>query len=55
MNGRQGAVGFEPEVLLRGHVRDQTGELRDLVVLAHLVDGSWAGMATAGMEEALLS
>jgi len=49
------ALGFEPEALLRDHVRDRTGELRDLVVLAHLVDGTWAGMATAGMEEALLS
>ncbi len=53
------ALGFEPEALLRDHVRDRTGEQPRppyrLVVLAHLVDGTWAGMATAGMEEALLS
>lgn len=47
------AIGFEPEALLRDHVRDRTGELRDLVVLAHLVDGTWSGMATAGLEEQL--
>jgi ribosomal protein S18 acetylase RimI-like enzyme len=47
------AIGFEPEALLRDHVRDRTGELRDLVVLAHAVDGTWSGMATAGIEEAL--
>ena len=47
------ALGFEPEALLRDHVRDKTGALRDLVVLAHLVDGSWSGMATAGFDEAL--
>lgn len=45
------ALGFEPEALLRDHVRDKSGELRDLVVLAHLVDGTWSGMATAGIDE----
>lgn len=49
------AIGFEPEALLRDHVRDKAGELRDLVVLAHLVDGTWSGMATAGLEDALAS
>lgn len=47
------AIGFEPEALLRDHVCDKTGELRDLVVLAHLVDGTWSGMAAAGLEDAL--
>jgi ribosomal protein S18 acetylase RimI-like enzyme len=47
------ALGFEPEALLRDHVRDKTGQLRDLVVLAHLVEGTWSGMATAGLEDAL--
>ncbi len=46
-------IGFEPEALLRDHVRDKNGALRDLVVLAHLVDGTWSGMATVGIEEAL--
>jgi ribosomal protein S18 acetylase RimI-like enzyme len=45
------AIGFEPEALLRDHVRDKSGELRDLVVLAHLVEGTWSGMATAGIAE----
>jgi len=47
------ALGFEPEALLRDHVRDKAGELHDLVVLAHLVEGTWSGMATAGLEDAL--
>jgi ribosomal protein S18 acetylase RimI-like enzyme len=47
------ALGFEPEALLRDHVRDRAGDLRDLVVLAHLVEGTWSGMATAGLEDAL--
>lgn len=46
-------IGFEPEALLRDHVRDKTGELRDLVVLAHLVEGTWSGMATAGLTDEL--
>ena len=49
------AIGFEPEALLRDHVRDKTGALRDLVVLAHLVEGTWSGMATAGLEDELLA
>jgi ribosomal protein S18 acetylase RimI-like enzyme len=47
-------LGFEPEALLRDHVRDKHGDLRDLVVLAHLVEGTWSGMATAGLEHELL-
>ena len=47
------AIGFEPEALLRDHVRDRTGGLRDLVVLSHLVEGTWSGMATAGFEDEL--
>lgn len=46
-------IGFEPEALLRDHVRDRTGELHDLVVLAHLVEGTWSAMATAGIDEAV--
>jgi ribosomal protein S18 acetylase RimI-like enzyme len=46
-------IGFEPEALLRDHVRDRAGELRDLVVLAHLVEGTWSGMETAGLSEEL--
>ena len=47
------ALGFEPEALLRDHVRDKSGVLRDLVVLAHEVEGTWSAMQTAGFEDAL--
>ncbi len=47
------ALGFEPEALLRDHVRDRAGGLHDLVVLAHLVEGTWSGMATVGFEDEL--
>jgi ribosomal protein S18 acetylase RimI-like enzyme len=47
-------LGFEPEALLRDHVRDKAGELRDLVVLAHLVEGTWSGMASVGLEDELV-
>ena len=46
-------LGFEPEALLRDHVRDRTGALRDLLVLAHFVEGTWSAMATAGLEDEL--
>jgi L-amino acid N-acyltransferase YncA len=47
------ALGFQAEGLLRDHVRDQAGELRDLVLLAHPVEDHWAGMSAAGIDEAL--
>lgn len=47
------AIGFEPEALLRDHVRDRAGALHDLVVLAHAVDDTWSGMEAAGIEDAL--
>jgi ribosomal protein S18 acetylase RimI-like enzyme len=43
------ALGFEPEALLTDHVRDRSGELRDLLVLAHSVADQWASMAAAGL------
>ena len=48
-----GALGFDPEALLRDHVRDQSGELRDLLVLAHSVEESYAAMVAAGVADAL--
>jgi GNAT superfamily N-acetyltransferase len=45
--------GFHPEALLRDHVRDQSGELRDLMILAHSVDESWSAMTTAGVADTL--
>lgn len=47
------ALGFEPEAMLRDHVRDKAGEVHDLVVLAHLVDRAWSGMTAAGLEDEL--
>jgi ribosomal protein S18 acetylase RimI-like enzyme len=48
-----GALGFDPEALLRDHVRDQSGGLRDLLVLAHSVEESYAAMLAAGVADAL--
>jgi len=48
-----GALGFTAEGLLRDHVRDQGGGLRDLVLLAHPVDDHWAAMTAAGIDDAL--
>jgi len=46
------SLGFEPEALLKDHVRDQAGGLRDLMVLAHSVDDSFAAMAAVGLGDA---
>jgi L-amino acid N-acyltransferase YncA len=45
--------GFEPEALLKDHVRDQTGELRDLMILAHSVEESYASLAVTGIADSL--
>jgi ribosomal protein S18 acetylase RimI-like enzyme len=45
------SLGFEPEALLSDHVRDQSGELRDLMVLAHSVSESWGSLQTSGVAE----
>jgi ribosomal protein S18 acetylase RimI-like enzyme len=46
-------LGFEPEALLADHVRDRSGELRDLMVLANDVESQFASLATAGIAEQL--
>jgi L-amino acid N-acyltransferase YncA len=46
-------LGFEPEALLIDHVRDRSGGLRDLLVLAHSAEQQWASMATAGIVDGL--
>ena len=48
-----GAIGFVAEGLLRDHVRDHDGELRDLVLLSHAVADAWSAMETAGIDDAL--
>ena len=46
-------LGFSGEALLRDHIRDRSGELRDLMVLAHHVRETWAGMDTVGIADEL--
>jgi ribosomal protein S18 acetylase RimI-like enzyme len=46
-------LGFTGEALLRDHIRDRSGTLRDLVLLAHHVDDTWASMRTIGLDDEL--
>jgi ribosomal protein S18 acetylase RimI-like enzyme len=46
-------LGFSGEALLRDQIRDRSGELRDLMVLAHHVSDTWAGMDTIGIADEL--
>ncbi len=46
-------LGFTGEALLVDHIRDRDGRLRDLMVLAHHVGETWAGMDAVGLTEAL--
>ena len=46
-------LGFSGEALLRDHIRDRSGELRDLMVLAHHVSETWAGMDAVGVGDEL--
>jgi ribosomal protein S18 acetylase RimI-like enzyme len=46
-------LGFTGEALLRDQIRDRSGRLRDLMVLAHHVGETWSGMATVGLDETL--
>lgn len=48
------SIGFTPEALLRDQLRSpEDGVLRDVVVLAHMVDDTWSTMLTGGYEEAV--
>ena len=47
-------LGFQPEGLLKEHVRSRAGEVHDLLVLAHFVEPLWAWMRTAGVEDLVL-
>ena len=47
------SLGFVGEALLRDHIRDRDGEFHDLVMLAHFVDGMWAGMGAIGLSDEL--
>lgn len=46
-------LGFTGEALLRNHVRDRAGALRDLVLLAHHVEDTWSSMRTVGLDDAV--
>jgi GNAT superfamily N-acetyltransferase len=45
------SLGFDPEAVLVDHVHDRSGELRDLMVLAHSVAEQWSAMIRAGIAE----
>ena len=47
------ANGFGPEALLVDHVRDRTGQLRDLMVLTCHTDELVDDLAVTGIEDAL--
>jgi ribosomal protein S18 acetylase RimI-like enzyme len=47
-------MGFEGEALLRDQLRSpEDGALRDMVILAHMVDDNWSTMLTGGFDEAV--
>jgi ribosomal protein S18 acetylase RimI-like enzyme len=48
-------LGFSGEALLTDHIRDRSGQLRDLMVLAHHVGQTWSGMDTVGIADELAS
>jgi ribosomal protein S18 acetylase RimI-like enzyme len=47
------SLGFTGEAPLRDHIRDRNGEFHDLIMLAHFVDGMWAGMGVIGLSDEL--
>jgi L-amino acid N-acyltransferase YncA len=51
--GMFSSLGFAGEALLRDHIRDRHGELRDLVMLAHFVEDQLGTMDAAGITEQL--
>jgi ribosomal protein S18 acetylase RimI-like enzyme len=46
-------LGFRPEALLTNYVRDRSGDLHDLLVLAHDVEDVQSAMATTGIVDEL--
>jgi RimJ/RimL family protein N-acetyltransferase len=48
-----GKLGFTGEALLRDHVRDRTGEVHDLVLLALFTDVAFGAMDAVGLADAL--
>lgn len=46
-------LGFTVEALLRDHLRDEAGRLKDMLVLSHLVDQSWSDLELLGIPQEL--
>jgi ribosomal protein S18 acetylase RimI-like enzyme len=44
------SIGFDPEALLRDHIRDRDGNLRDLVLLSHEVGDRSAALDVIGLD-----
>ena len=47
------SLGFQPEALLRDHVKDRQGEKHDLVILSHDVEAGQRLMAAVGVLDAV--
>ena len=47
------SLGFDPEALLEDQVRDQAGELHDLMILGLSVEESWASLQSTGIADGL--
>jgi hypothetical protein len=47
------SLGFDPEALLTNHVCDQSGALRDLMILAHSAEEEWSSLVVAGIADEL--
>lgn len=47
------SLGFHGEALLEDHIRDRTGTVQDVVVLAHRVDEEQEAMSVTGVDAAL--
>lgn len=46
-------LGFRGEAVLSNHIRDRSGALRDLIVLAHDAHDEWSAMASVGIDDEL--
>ncbi len=45
------SLGFDPEALLRSHIRDRNGDFHDLIILAHMVDENWQAFGATGIDD----
>jgi ribosomal protein S18 acetylase RimI-like enzyme len=48
-------IGFRPEALLEGHIRDREGRRHDLVIMAHQVGEQSGAMNAVGLDQAVAS